>query len=91
MGTEEKEIGTEPFAAVLDRLQGEVEPSGPVGERRASDMEGLYHDDNPRIKDGLMANLPAGSLAVDATGMSNVELTPERFQQLESEAKIVRK
>ena len=46
MSTEEKEIATEPFAAVLDQLQGQIEPSGPVSERRASDMEGLYHDEN---------------------------------------------
>lgn len=36
----------QPFAAALDQLRGEIEPSGPVSERRTSDMEGLYHDEN---------------------------------------------
>lgn len=36
----------QPFAAVLDQLQGEIDPSGPVSERRTSDMEGLYQDEN---------------------------------------------
>lgn len=37
-----------PFAAVLDHLRGEIEPSGPVSERRTSDMEGLYQDEAKR-------------------------------------------
>ncbi len=46
MGTEGQGTATEPFAATLDRLRGEVKPSGPVSERRTSDMVGLYRDES---------------------------------------------
>ena len=55
MGTEKTGSATEPFAAVLDQMRGEVSPSGPVSERRASDMEGLYHDE-----DGLQDLVSSG-------------------------------
>jgi glucose-6-phosphate isomerase, archaeal len=36
---------TEPFAAALDAVTGRVSPQGPLQERRLSDLDGLYADD----------------------------------------------
>lgn len=47
----------QPFAAVLNQLKGEIEPSGPISERRTSDMEGLYHDENS-LKDLVSSGDP---------------------------------